>query len=993
MKKLANHIILSGVTVSMLFSPLMALPSGGKFTHGTSGSITSNGNNMNIIGNGTNSVIQWGGGFNIGKGESVNFGGNSKNYLNIAHGTSKSMIEGLLNANGKNVFLINPNGVIITKTGTINANRFVASTSSMSDGDMWKFADMKTLEQGLSFSPIFKPHKAGNVVNMGNINANNVLLIGNKVSIDGGHINGKHNDNVSGDALKNPSGNTADKVHLVGNEVNILVDGIKSNSIIASAYSKGALQQSTTSYYNYGNSLGKLNFITQEYNNIDKTNLGNKKLVTKDKFEKHATIGSDIDWFYFAKGWNENKNDMRDFFGTYKLVDDIDFGGNKGKNYANYCIASGQCTSMIIGSLENNAFSKIFDGQGFTLKNINMDIKTKTEQFQGIGIFGSARGATFKNINVDYMGGGIKYESHGATNSNSVGGFIGFAYDSNFNQISIVNINEILNLSYNDQDGASIHTGGFAGDISRGEISNIYLNNINHIGGFISGEVVAGSMSGGFVGRSTGIFSNISLNNIGKISSEVKGKYYISNSAGGFIGRVDGTGFFNNISLYNIEEIDSIDHGELYNSVGGFIGDGSYCSGDCGFTNISLESIKNIGNSKNTRWAGGFIGNVSEHSVYNIENIYLYFDKGVNINAVESTGKFLGRNMSLASLNFKNIHIYHHENDLSNAIADQSYWGNTNYKINIHTYNNSTQSDAYKDFLSKANTIEKPSKPTNPTDPTDPSNPDVILDSDDVISAEDLNKWLDEIFGGDYWVDIKDLGKIQGLSESIAQSISFLEALYSQKGMKEILEKFHDDYKTAYSKYDKFKTDKANLLAFINDKLKPLVKSSNDALTQLKLIQEQLKIAIAKYNDYVKKINENPAIKNEETLNALKAEVDRLNQLSGELATTIANNQIQLEAWQDKASTDSNEHFTIKGQFDNVALLIPDLEKVTANGNENDDYEKISRQVANLQKQTPVFEYEDEETEEVDETSLAQKNKTCIVSDNYKTMNPCVAGM
>ncbi|ENQ6651409.1 hemagglutination protein, partial [Campylobacter lari] len=43
MKKLANHIILSGITVSMLFSPLMALPSGGKFTHGTSGSINTNG--------------------------------------------------------------------------------------------------------------------------------------------------------------------------------------------------------------------------------------------------------------------------------------------------------------------------------------------------------------------------------------------------------------------------------------------------------------------------------------------------------------------------------------------------------------------------------------------------------------------------------------------------------------------------------------------------------------------------------------------------------------------------------------------------------------------------------------------------------------------------------------------------------------------------------------------------------------------------------------
>ncbi|MBX1934737.1 filamentous hemagglutinin N-terminal domain-containing protein, partial [Campylobacter lari] len=137
MKKLSNHIILSGITVSMLFSPLMALPSGGKFTHGTSGTINKpNDNTLNINGHGTNSVIQWGGGFSIGKGESVNFNGNNKNYLNIAHGTSKSTIEGVLNAKGNNVFLINPNGVIITKTGTINANRFVASTSSMDSKDM-----------------------------------------------------------------------------------------------------------------------------------------------------------------------------------------------------------------------------------------------------------------------------------------------------------------------------------------------------------------------------------------------------------------------------------------------------------------------------------------------------------------------------------------------------------------------------------------------------------------------------------------------------------------------------------------------------------------------------------------------------------------------------------------------------------------------------------------------------------------------------------------
>ncbi|MCV3552524.1 filamentous hemagglutinin N-terminal domain-containing protein, partial [Campylobacter sp. CNRCH_2013_0855] len=148
MKKLANHIILSGITVSMLFSPMVAadkplnpnqLPSGGKFTHGTSGSISgpyfdknTGRNTIDVTGKtqGGNHVIQWGGGFSIGNKAQVNFKGDGQNYLNIAHGTDKSTIEGVLNASGNNVFLINPNGVIITKTGTINANRFVASTSS-----------------------------------------------------------------------------------------------------------------------------------------------------------------------------------------------------------------------------------------------------------------------------------------------------------------------------------------------------------------------------------------------------------------------------------------------------------------------------------------------------------------------------------------------------------------------------------------------------------------------------------------------------------------------------------------------------------------------------------------------------------------------------------------------------------------------------------------------------------------------------------------------
>ncbi|EJV5920876.1 filamentous hemagglutinin N-terminal domain-containing protein [Campylobacter lari] len=732
----------------MLFSPLMALPSGGKFTHGTSGSITSNGNNMNIIGNGPSSVIQWGGGFSIGKGESVNFGGNSKNYLNIAHGTSKSMIEGLLNANGKNVFLINPNGVIITKTGTINANRFVASTSSMDSKSMQAFADMKTLEQGLSFSPIFKPHKAGNVVNMGNINANNVLLIGNKVSIDGGHINGKHNDNVSGDALKNPSGNTADKVHLVGNEVNILVDGIKSNSIIASAYSKGALQQSTTSYYNYGNSLGKLNFITQEYNNIDKTNLGNKKLVTKDKFEKHATIGSDIDWFYFAKGWNENKNDMRDFFGTYKLVDDIDFGANckngvcSGQNYANYWVdlngdgikQDNEVTNMIVGLNQQNAFDKIFDGQGYTLSNINIDVTAENvkDKLQNVGIFGYTMEAILKDINIDYMDGSIN------GGEVTVGGFVGIGIGS-FENIYIQNINNIIGNT----------VGGFCGTCSGSSFKNISISNVN--------KILSTNHAGGFVGHFRGGYFNadkIVLDNIKNIISY--NDWGVFGYVGGFAGWLSAwdPSIIKNVTLSRIGNLKGL-------SIGGFAGS-IFESLQLDMQNISVEILgqMTIENNGYPSYVGGFIGGLDVNGmIHSFSNIYMYFGSDFKLNSDDGwRGIFFGyTNLfeypEYPEFKFDNIFIYFKENHFLGATSDKDYWS----KYNFIKYNDSTQSNAYNDFLSKANTIEKPSKPTNPTDPTDPSNPDVILGSDDLYS-DIIMKWIiDELRKENYTIDIKNL--------------------------------------------------------------------------------------------------------------------------------------------------------------------------------------------------------------------------------------------
>ncbi|MBT0822695.1 filamentous hemagglutinin N-terminal domain-containing protein, partial [Campylobacter lari] len=343
MKKLANHIILSGVTVSMLFSPLMALPSGGKFTHGTSGSISIDKTNpnkpiMNVSGNGANSVIQWGGGFNIANGEKVNFGNNNfkgqQNYLNIAHGTNKSTIAGILEAGNNNVFLINPNGVIITKTGIINANRFVASTSSMDSKSMQEFADGKLAYN--TFSPVFKPN-GGNVVNMGSINAKNVTLQGNTVMLSADTSWDDKNNKIKLNQI------TADSIDLKGNEIYVDISTINSKNLTTEAKNKGIAYLSATGYY-YN--------PTRKYNDIVFTNKG----VMDKTYNQYISIGSDLDWWHFAKGWNE-KEAFRNTASEYRLTNDIDFKASSGQNYANYWIDlngdgkkdANEFTNMIVG--------------------------------------------------------------------------------------------------------------------------------------------------------------------------------------------------------------------------------------------------------------------------------------------------------------------------------------------------------------------------------------------------------------------------------------------------------------------------------------------------------------------------------------------------------------------------------------------------------------------------------------------------------------------
>jgi filamentous hemagglutinin family protein len=124
-------------STALAVPPIQAsdLPTGGQVVSG-SVSIDTTGSAVTITQGSDRGIVNWNG-FSIGAGKNVNFvqPGAGAAILNRVTGDTPSTIAGSLTANGQ-VFLINPNGIAITSTGTVKAGGgFVASTLGISNED------------------------------------------------------------------------------------------------------------------------------------------------------------------------------------------------------------------------------------------------------------------------------------------------------------------------------------------------------------------------------------------------------------------------------------------------------------------------------------------------------------------------------------------------------------------------------------------------------------------------------------------------------------------------------------------------------------------------------------------------------------------------------------------------------------------------------------------------------------------------------------------
>ncbi|ATM02982.1 filamentous hemagglutinin N-terminal domain-containing protein [Campylobacter jejuni] len=452
MKKMSKHIVLSFAVSSLLFSQAYALPQGGKFTHGSTGSISSSNGTMNVIGNNKNSVIQWGGGFNIGQNETVKFNGNQQNYLNIAYQKDASKIDGKLDGGTNNIFLVNPMGVLIGKTGTITAGKFVASTTPLKDSDVQNF-----ISQGMNFSPVFDVSKQGNIINLGKINADNIVLIGNKVEINKGKI-------------------TLDVLKLEGNKVYVDAGVVKdTKNIVAKAEQEAIIQQSITSFEENGALLG---------NSSSKFSFDDSSKVKN--WTKYGSIADATEWNKFADFWNVNKEKFRTAFDHFRLIDDIDFSGVK---------------TYIVGDNTSNAFAKSFDGSGYALKNVNINSSN-----QYVGIFGVVQNSYIRNLNIQ----GLKIASTGY--DAYVGGIVGQNIANSYTGFENVTVNDlVINTAVNTKVGGIIGWGNGSGGNNTINFTNVAINNISIV-------AKEGSYVGG-IGRQIdgGNFNNVVVNDIEKL--------------------------------------------------------------------------------------------------------------------------------------------------------------------------------------------------------------------------------------------------------------------------------------------------------------------------------------------------------------------------------------------------------------------------------------------------------------------------------------------
>lgn len=618
---------------------------------------------MNVNQTSQNGVIKWDG-FNIGANATVNFKGPENfNTLNYDISGSLSQIYGTINAQGGNIYIVNPAGVEIGNSAQINTGSLYVSNKNLDD----KIYEGMDIPQDMDAFVRSGQSTDAALMSLGNINANTVTFEGSRIVIDTERIKDESGDN---------------KLVDIDNGQNITIRTTNENNVVIGY--KGYDEDKKA--YNTQEVTYNVTKIDEKGNVIDDAAKVAGYMWVED-VEQLQAIGASADTL---KGNYALRNSIdatatKDWTGTFNPL------GGTGQNG------------------DDNPFTGKFDGLDYNIFNLN--INRADENYVGLfGVVGS--GAVINNVTL--VGGSITGQNYvgslagtvqdGASISNitnsasvtgasNVGGIVGASVGTDENHTvydGLINTGTIISSGTDDGNGGTVsNAGGLIGYLEEGELGGASYN-LGAVKGQTdeNGNMTVGYNVGGLVGHAV----DSVIGNQGEDAVTVYNRLNVTGAynVGGIVGNMEGT------QVYNAENSGDV------SSAGYTTGDYSYHSSqykENGRDSIHTESvnISNVGGIAGTATSsdehsseisGAFnSGNVSSSSASRTEKVqnvndenqtqdveYTYYESG-NVGGI--VGSAVDTNITNATNQENNIRGAHNVGGIAGYFANSESAGQT----------------------------------------------------------------------------------------------------------------------------------------------------------------------------------------------------------------------------------------------------------------------------------------------------------------------------
>lgn len=514
------------------------LPSGGQFFDGnkfTQGTVIENGHNfkgigsitkpndltMNVHQNNQNAVIKWDS-FNVGGSATVNFTSDKSNFntLNYVNGGNASQIYGTINAQGGNIFVVNPAGVQIGNSAQINVGSLYVSNKNLDNVD-WKAIN----DVNPNINSIMGQGTTGDaaLMSLGNINAGEVTFEGNgRIVIDSERLlnSDGNSKNTNFEVHTDDAGNV-----LIGYDAYVdtdkdgdgHIDGYKNQdrAFNQNVFVNGQNPEDNVKGYMWVEDVKQLQAIN--------TNLsGNYAL--RNSIDATAT-----------SSWNDEGTNT-DINEGFKAI---------GINENGYIIKTDVNTDN--GLVTKNGFYGKFDGLDYNIFGLTINRAGENN----VGLFGVVDGANINNVTL--VGGSITGKDNvgaivGSANNttltnvvnsaavsgdSNVGGIVGIATDTTVEDA--INTGAIEGIANTDNGG--INVGGLIGSMNSSHlIGNSYnLGDVTSIGSNVGGLV--GYASNSTIGNPS-VVNDKPVENIETVYNrmDVTGAYNVGGIVGNMVG-------------------------------------------------------------------------------------------------------------------------------------------------------------------------------------------------------------------------------------------------------------------------------------------------------------------------------------------------------------------------------------------------------------------------------------------------------------------------